>query len=107
MLDRQIERRGEDIVLIRLVEGGAAIERPHRAIPRGDRPSPAPGSLQQGETGLVLSPTDLPAEFADTEATRLSPGDKVFRDGRRREIETAVPVRLAGELVRINLTLKG
>lgn len=107
MLDRQIERHGQAITLVRLVEGGDAIERPSRGLPRGNRPAAAPGSLQQGEAGLVLSPTDLPPEFADGEATQLGPGDKIVIAGRRRTIEAAEPVRLAGELVRLNLTLKG
>ncbi|MFY9294322.1 MAG: hypothetical protein WAP03_27100, partial [Methylorubrum rhodinum] len=63
--------------------------------------------LQQGEAGLVLSPTDLPPEFADGEGTQLGAGDKVVSAGRRRTIEAAEPVRLAGELVRLNLSLKG
>ena len=107
MLDRQVREHGQDIVLRRPVANGAAIERPFRAFVRGYRPDELSGGLQQGDTELVMSPTGLPPEFADTDATRLRKLDRITFDGRIRTVKFVEPVRVAGTLVRLNVTVEG
>jgi len=107
MLDRQIREHGQNIVLRRPVANGAAIERPARAFVRGYRPDELTGGLQQGDTQVVLSPTGMPAEFADADATRLRKLDRIIFDGRTRTVKFVEPVRVGGALVRLNVTVEG
>lgn len=107
MLDRQIREHGQDIALVRLVPDADDLERPHRAFVRGYRPDEMVGGLQQGDTLVTLSPTGLPPEFADTDANRLARNDLIRIDGRLRNVEFVEPVRIAGRLVRMNLTVRG
>lgn len=106
-LDAGLAENGQDIVLRRPVPNGTAIEKPIRAMVRGYRPDELAGGLQQGDTQLILSPTGLPAEFADADATRLKKNDQAVFDGRRRNVEFVEVVRVAGVLVRLNLTVRG
>lgn len=107
MLDQQIHVHGQDITLRRPVANAAAIEKPFRAFVRGYRPDELAGGLQQGDTQVVLSPTGLPAEFADADATRLRKLDRIIFDGRTRTVKFVEPVRIAGTLVRMNVTVEG
>lgn len=106
-LDAEIAEHGQDIVLVRLVPDADDLERPHRAFVRGYRPDEMAGGLQQGDTRVTLSPTGLPAEFADTDATRLARNDLIRIDGRLRNVQFVESVRVAGILVRVNLTVRG
>lgn len=106
-LDAEIAETGQDVVLVRIMADADDLERPHRAFVRGYRPDEMVGGLQQGDTLVTLSPTGLPAEFADTDASRLARNDLIRIDGRLRNVEFVEPVRVAGTLVRMNLTVRG
>lgn len=105
-LDRQIAKHGQDIVLSRIVKGGEPLERPHRAFVRGYQPNELTGGIQQGDTLLAISPTDMPAEFA-SEADRLRAIDRVWIAGRIRTIQFVVPILIGATLVRLNATVRG
>ena len=106
-LDRQIAKSGEPVVLRRIVANGPDITRPFRAFVRGYRPDELVGGIDQGDTLVVLSPTNLPAEFADADATRLRQNDLIEIGGKERNVEYVDPVRLNGALVRINVLVRG
>lgn len=103
MLDRQLAAHGETVTLRRPVANAAAIEVDVLAFVRGYRPDELAGGIQQGDSEVVLSPTSLVAPWPDL-PKRL---DKVLIDGRLRNVEMANAVRIAGEVVRINLMVRG
>lgn len=105
-LDAAIDATGQDVVLVRLAGDAPEIRKPSRAFVRGYRPDDS-GGLLQGESMVVLSPTHLPAEFAEAKATRLRATDKVEIDGRVRPVMVVEPLRVAGDLVRLNVVVKG
>ncbi len=108
MLDRQLARHGEDIILQRLatdIATGAqfALNQvdPCRAMVRANEPQEL--SAMTGEapnTHVILSPTDL--------ARAMFPGvpqkdDRLIIQGRNNNVEIVSPIYLAGQLVRINI----
>lgn len=106
-LDAELRETGQDVEIVRPVKGGTEIRRPVRAFVRGYTPDELLGGLQQGDTQLVLSPTGLPTEFADADATRLRRNDQIAFDGRLRNVQFIEPVRVAGVLVRMNVVVRG
>lgn len=105
-LDRQIAKKGQDVVLRRVVEDGDPVEAPHRAFSRGYRPDELSGGIQQNVSTLVMSPTNMPAAFA-TDETMISAGDRVVMRGRTRVIQNVDVVEMNGVVVRYNLTIGG
>jgi hypothetical protein len=103
-LDRQLAQVGTPIMIRRAA--GTVIERPHVAFPRGYKPNELVGGLQQGDTLLVISPTDMPREFA-SEADMIRRGDKIRLTGRIRNVEFVEPVLIGETLVRLNVTVRG
>ncbi len=106
-LDDEIARNGQDIILRRVVANAPAIEKPFRAFVRGYRPAELVGGINQGETDITMSPTNLPVEFADADNTRLRRDDKITFDGRTRTVIAIEPVRVGPVLVRMNVTVIG
>jgi hypothetical protein len=114
-LDDQIALHGEDVVLRRLVPGAPPVEATVRAHVRGYLPRELVGSIVQGDTRVVLSPTSISAagwpgaatQIDGTDAAVPRKGDRVVLSGRVRAVEAAAPVYLAGALVRIELQVRG
>jgi hypothetical protein len=114
-LDRQLAQNGETVVLQRLTgaaQVGFSVD--CRAFVRGYRPSELAGNVAQGDSMAVISPTDIkragwPGGFPLPGRDPLVPvkGDKLVVAGRQRAIEAAAPIYLGGELVRIELQVKG
>lgn len=101
MLDRQIALHGQAITLQRLSPVSSATV---RAFVRGYRAEELTGGIQQGDTLVILSPTTL---AAGGWAGLPKRGDKTLIDARLRNVEIADPVRINGEVVRVNLTVRG
>lgn len=102
-LDRSLGAHGEDVVLRRTTSAGTApsvSDRPARAHVRGYQPSEIIGNIAVGDRRVILSPsglgTDLPRR-----------GDFVLIGGRSCMIEAAPVIRAAGEVVRIELQVRG
>ncbi|MBP2495386.1 hypothetical protein ABID82_002281 [Methylobacterium sp. PvP062] len=103
-LDRQIAEHGQSVSLRRVVANAPALEKGCKAWVRGYRPNELVGGLQQGDTLLIFSPTDLPAEFVEEPLER---GDGIKVDGLLRTVQFTDPVRLKDVLVRLNVTVRG
>ncbi len=105
-LDRQIARHGQDITLLRTVPNAPAIERPHRAFVRGYSANELLSGIQQGDSLLVISPTNMPAEFAGP-ANRLKVNDRIRISGRVRQVQLVDPIELGEMIVRLKVTVRG
>lgn len=119
-LDRQLAAIGEDVILRRTI--GTAnqvnIDVVCRAFVRGYEPKELVGSIVQGDSQVTISPTQInraqwpggqpvtsPPSATDPRVPRK--GDKMIVAGKPRNVEAAAPIYLAGELVRIDLQVKG
>lgn len=99
MLDRTVARHGQTVILRR-----GDTDTTVRAFVRNYRPDELVNGIQQGDTSLVLSPTQV----ADTPfAASIQRNDKVVIGGRVRNVQGADPVLIADQLVRINLLVRG
>lgn len=105
-LDRQIAKHGEDIVLRRFGPNQSVLDRPCRAFVRGYKPNELAGGLQQGDSVLALSPTNMPVEFTGASG-RLRVNDRIVVSGRVRNVQFVDPVRIDDVLVRLNVTVRG
>ena len=105
MLDRQIAQHGQTVKLVRLVPNGTAIEATVKGFVRGYRPDELAGGIQQGDSSIVLSPTQLAATAFASAPVRAN--DKAETNGRRRNVQMADPVYINDVLVRINLQVRG
>jgi hypothetical protein len=100
MLDRNIARHGQTVLLRR-----GSTEVTVRAFVREYKPDEIVGPIGQGDSNVVLSPTQIVGTpFATAPLAR---NDKVVVRGRVRNIEAADPVLLDDQLVRINLQVRG
>lgn len=105
-LDRQIGLHGQIVTLRRYTGVGAArtsTDTTVGAIVRDYRPDELVGGITQGDTQIVLSPTDVLAGGGALPQA----GDQVFIDGDPRMIEAAPPVRIGNAVARINVQVKG
>lgn len=101
LLDRQIAQHGQKIGLRRLNFGAWEL----RAWSRGYRADELAGGVQQGDTLVIVSPTDLAASgFTGGALKRL---DRITVSGRERSVEIADPVTIGDTVVRWNLTVRG
>ncbi|MCP1200058.1 hypothetical protein [Notoacmeibacter sp. MSK16QG-6] len=105
MLDRQIARHGETVTLKRVAPNAPAVTHDVKAFMRGYSAEELIGGIAAGDSEIALSPTSLAGSAF--EAALPERGDQVTAAGRLRRIEFAVPVRLDGTLVRMNLTVRG
>lgn len=71
------------------------------AFVRAFKPEELAGEIDQTSTNIVLSPTKLTALLP------LKKNDKVFAQGRERNVELVKPVLMGNTLVRINLVVTG
>ncbi|WP_430914073.1 hypothetical protein [Methylobacterium sp. sgz302541] len=104
MLDRQIARNGQTVLLHRQDDADDAAGVPLRALVRGYRPDELSGGVQQGTSQAVLSPTALTQAGIKLPLARL---DAITFAGRRRNIEVADPISVDDTVVRINLWVTG
>ena len=120
-LDEALAYAGEDIILRRIVGTGNAtvvVDVTVRASVRAFRPDELVGTIVQSDSQVIISPTQIiaaqwpggqPVSGAIHQADPRVPkiGDKAIIQGRIRNITFVKPILVAGELVRIELTVAG
>ncbi|WP_185982985.1 hypothetical protein [Aureimonas mangrovi] len=104
MLDRQIAKSGQSAVLRRVVPNAEALERSVRVFFRGYGAKELVGGIQQGDSLVVISPTDW--SQIEIEGLPLR-NDRLRVAGRLRNVESVNPVMIDDHLVRINLQVRG
>lgn len=121
LLDRRLAERGQDVILRRVTGTGPGQTRrdaPCRAFVRGYRLAELTANIAQGDTMVTLSPTDIQAAlWPDGEAVTSTPAgvdprvpirsDQVVIAGLARTVLAAAPLYVAGDLVRIDLQVRG
>lgn len=85
-----------------------------QAVVRGYEPTELVGGIVQGDSRAILSPTSIIAAgwpgvppAAGTDGRVPIIGDKLVVAGRVRNIQAVVPFYMAGDLVRIELQVRG
>lgn len=119
-LDRCLARAGQDVILRRPVgtTSQSFTDAAVRAFVRGYEPSELAGDIQQGDSRVILSPTHLAAsQWPGGQAVSSPPtsldvripraGDRVVIAGRSRNVVMAAPIYKAGELIRIDIQVRG
>lgn len=104
-LDAAIAQAGQTVMLERLVPNAASVTQPMRAFSRGYKPDELANGVQQGDSLVVLSPSQLVGTPFATEM--LVANNKIEINGRRRNIQMVDPVYMNDVLVRINLQVRG
>jgi hypothetical protein len=99
MLDRTVARHGQTVILRR-----GDTEFNILAFVREYRPDELVGGILQGDSNVVLSPTQIAGTPFEASIQR---NDKVVIRGRVRNVQGAAPVLIADQLVRINLQVRG
>lgn len=101
-LDRQLAEHGQDVILR---TGNTTVgQRPCRAFVRGYKPDELDnaGLIKQGDKKVTVSVTGLGA-FGEPQG-----GQIVIVDGKPRTVQGEPEfIRLAGTLVRVNMTVRG
>ncbi len=118
-LARSLERTGQDVILRRLTNGPApraSVEVTVRAHVRDYATSELVNGIVQGASHVVIGMTEInraqwPGGTPETTGGRDQSvprtGDEMVIDGRVRMIETAVPKHVGGEIVRVDLMVRG
>lgn len=101
-LDRAIKRAGQSVVIKRPADGSTKALTIIGAV-RGYKPTELVGNLKQGDSLLVISPTDFAGWGGDLEPT----SDFVEYNGRTRAVQAVDPVYVRNVLVRLNVTVRG
>lgn len=116
-LDKALVEDGEDIRLQRLTLGPNGLQIPFevvcRAFVRGYQPQELVGGITQQDRKVILSPTQIIAAqwtsgrpaFDDQRVPMK--GNRVFVAGRPCNVEAAAGLYVAGELVRIEMQVRG
>jgi hypothetical protein len=108
-LDRAVAISGEDITLRRLTLGPSGTQIPLdvdcRACVRGYRPDELVADIKQGDSLVILSPTEMKAHQW-TWPPRVQT-DRVVIGDRQRTVIAANPITVGGELVRVELQVRG
>jgi hypothetical protein len=104
MLDSQIARNGQTVMLRKGNAANGDADKPVRAFVRGYQPEELSGGIQQGDSTMVLSPTALAASGFAGPLKRL---DRVTIAGKMQIIQVANPVMLNDQIVRIECWLRG
>ncbi|ACL58952.1 hypothetical protein [Methylobacterium nodulans] len=101
MLDRQIAANGQTVTLKH-----NGVPYTMRAFVRGYTPREIGNGIEQGDSKVVLLPTELTAAGfpADQVPERL---DTMVVSGRARNVEYANPVELGDTVVRYDLLVRG
>lgn len=119
-LDRSLARSGEDIILRRTVgtTNQINIDVGCRAKVRGYQPQELVGSIIQGDSLVIISPTQIErAQWPGGRPIKSTPdltdprvprnSDAVIIAGRQRSVQAATPFYVDGELVRIEMQVRG
>ncbi len=109
-LDRHLARNGAPATLRRYTGLGAArvaSDVTVQAHVRGYAPEELVGGIVQGGSKAILSPTQIAAAAWPGPQGWPEVGDKLVVDGRERNVTGAVPMRMAGRVVRIELQVDG
>lgn len=121
-LDKHLLLDGEDIVLRRVKGSTVAtiqnVDVTCRAFVRGFAPHELVGSITLQDSRVILSPTqidaaDWPADEADSTSLidprvpRKNRGDKCIIQGKVHSVESAKGILIDGELVRIDMVVRG
>lgn len=120
-LDAALSRRGEDIVISRLVKRSAAsvkVEVACRALVRAVSADQIAGTITQNDFSVTLSPTEIAAagwpgqddnivsgSGVDPRAPRTT--DKVVIQGRERQVKASKPILIANVWVRTDMIVAG
>lgn len=104
MLDRTVGRHGQAVTLRRM-SGAAHLDLTVRAFVREYRSDEIVGAIAQGDSSVVLSPTQVIGSVFETAA--IARNDKVVIRGRVRNVQATEPVFIGDQLVRINLQVRG
>jgi hypothetical protein len=116
-LDQELAAEGSDAELVRVtgttnqIRFTAAV----RAYARGYFPRELGNEIIQGDTKVIISPTDIEraqwpgAQVLNSVGDNRVPrrGDKIVIQGRERMIMAATPFYIDGELVRLELQARG
>lgn len=107
-LDRAVAISGEDITLRRNTLGPSGTQIPldvHcRACVRGYRPDELVADIKQGDSLVILSPTEMKAHQW-TWPPRIQ--DRAIIGDKQRTVIAANPITVGDELVRIELQVRG
>jgi hypothetical protein len=114
-LDSALAASGQDVTLRRTTgTQQVPFDVDCRAMVRKYQPDELIGGITQGGSMVVLSPTEITAAQwpgaqpqGAQDARVPKKGDKLRVAGLFREVEHCEPIYLAGELVRLNLWVKG
>ena len=116
-LDASLATDGEQIVLQRMTLGPSGAQIPLSvfciAFVRGYEPDQMVGGITQQHRRVILSPTQIIAAGwtsgrpASEDGRVPKEGNKVIIGGKVHNVEAAGPKYVAGELVRIELSVKG
>lgn len=114
-LDTALATDGEDIELHRLIGTQAIpIKVTCRAFVRGYAPSQLSGEIIQGDSSVIISPSEIirsgwPGSSTQKASDKRVPlkNDKCLIAGRIRNIEAVAPIYIDGELVRIDMHVRG
>lgn len=111
MLDRSLAKNGEDIVIRRYVGSGdvrVPLDVTVRAHVRGYLPNELVGGIVQGDTKLILAPTQIVAAAWPGPVGWPQVGDRIVIEGRSSiTVQAAAVVRVAGTVVRIEIQARG
>jgi hypothetical protein len=110
-LDRQLATKGDDVLLRRRIgTTGTFVSLPCRAAVRGYSPQELVGDITQQDAKVILSPTPLAAgTWPGAAGGPAYPqnGDVFLIGGKPRKVESATPIRMAGQIVRIEARVLG
>ncbi|CAA0095048.1 Uncharacterised protein [Starkeya nomas] len=110
-LNRQLALHGQDAVLRRSTWVGTTktnFDVDVRITLRGYRPDELLGGITQGDSQVVLGPTEIAvAGWPDSMVDVPRAGDQIIAAGRTRSVIAAAPIHLGGELVRIDMQVRG
>jgi hypothetical protein len=111
MLDRFLAKRGEDVTLRRSIGTGAAPTN-HDAVVRAQvralKEDEIVGKAAQDDRMLIMSPTQIAAQsWPGGTFSEPRRGDKAIVSGVPCNAEFVKPIRMAGQLVRIEIRIRG
>lgn len=115
-LDSQLAAYGETVELRRLTAGPNGVQIPFsvscRAFVRGYKPAELVGGITQQDSKVILSPSEIIAagwtsgRAANEDGRLPQKGNRAMIAGKARNVEAAVGIYVAGELVRIEMQVR-
>lgn len=99
-LDQALQRTGQDVSLRRVGQDDLAV----RARVRDYTVSELAGAIQQGDSHVIMSPTEMTAANWPAPPKK---GDRLLVGARVCLVETVAPKHVDGEAVRYELVVRG